>query len=324
VKIDRAEIIRRGEHTLRAEAEAVRALAGRLDPSFADAVEALFRCPGKVIITGVGKSGIIGAKIASTLTSTGTPAIFVHAAEASHGDLGMFRPGDAVIAISNSGESEEVVRIIPALKRLGLPIIGMTGGGKSTLARESDILLDISVAEEACPLGLAPTSSTTATLAMGDALAVALLSVRGFREEDFALIHPGGKLGRRWLRVADLMHTGGGLPRVSGETLLKDALVEMSSKKLGLTTVVDGEGRLSGILTDGDLRRLLERNVDFYAARVTEVMTRNPRRIEPDSLGARAVQVMEAHAITALVVTDGDGRPLGVIHLHDLLKAGVV
>jgi arabinose-5-phosphate isomerase len=319
-----SEILRQGKRTIRIEADAVRRLGPRLGDSFVRAVELLRDAPGKAVVTGVGKSGLIGQKIAATLTSTGTPAIFLHSAEAAHGDLGMLCRGDILLAISNSGEAEEILKLIPAVRRLGVTLITLTGRPKSSLARAGDVNLDVAVTEEACPLGLAPTASTTAALAMGDALAVALLKMRGFREEDFALIHPGGKLGRRWLKVSDLMHSGQALPMVRDDIVLKNALVEISHKKLGVTTVVDRAGKLRGIITDGDLRRMIERGVDFYAARVKDVMSKHPKVIDPDDLGARAVQVMEAHAITALVVVDGARRPVGIIHLHDLLKAGVV
>lgn len=322
--IDREEILKQGRKTIGIEAEAVGKLSGRLDDSFVKAVEILFDCSGRVIITGVGKSGLIGQKLAATFSSTGTPATFLHSAEAVHGDLGILCKGDVVIAISHSGETDEIRMLIPIIKRLGLPLIAMTGQSGSVLSKESDVSLDISVREEACPLGLAPTASTAATLAMGDALAVALLKIRGFREEDFAMIHPGGKLGRKWLRVEDLMHSGDSLPCVTEDTILKDAIYEISSKGLGVTLIIDGGGKLTGIITDGDLRRMIEANVDFYGTRVVDVMTRNPKRIGRDVLCAKSVQVMESHSITSLAVTDEKGRPIGVIHLHDLLKKGVV
>jgi arabinose-5-phosphate isomerase len=320
----RQQIVAQGRRTVLVEARAVRELAPRIGRDFVRAVEILLGATGKVVVTGVGKSGLVGQKIAATFTSTGTPSQFLHAAEAAHGDLGTICRGDAVLAISNSGETEEILRIVPAVKRLGVPLIAMVGAPSSSLGSRGDVCLDVSTREEACPLGLAPTSSTTATLAMGDALAVALLLQRGFREEDFALLHPGGKLGRRWLKVADLLHGGDRLPLVGEETVLKDAIYEISSKGLGMTTIVDAAGRLAGIITDGDLRRMIEHGVDFYGTIVREVMTRHPKVIDRDDLGAEAVRVMEEHAITSLVVVDGEGRPEGVIHLHDLLKAGVV
>ncbi len=322
--IDRREILRQGRRTVRIEAQAVRALASRLDPAFVDAVELLSRCRGKVIITGVGKSGLIGQKLAATFTSTGTPAVFIHSAEAAHGDLGMLCRGDILIAISNSGETEEIRKIIPAVTRIGLKVIALTGKPSSSLGKAGDVVLDISVTEEACPLGLAPTASTAAALAMGDALAVALLKIRGFREEDFALLHPGGKLGRRWLKVSELMHTGDRLPKVAERTVLTDAIYEISSKGLGVTTIVNKRGKLVGLITDGDLRRMIEAGVDFRRTRVRDVMSKKPKMIAADDLGAKAVQVMESFAITSLVVTDGENRPKGIIHLHDLLKAGVI
>jgi arabinose-5-phosphate isomerase len=275
----------------------------------------------------MGKSGLICQKIAATMASTGTPALFLHPAEGIHGDLGMLMKGDLVIAVSNSGETEEIIRILPVIKRMGLPLIAMTGKPHSALARAADVLLDIGVAEEACPLGLAPTASTTATLAMGDALAVALLMERGFREEDFALFHPGGALGKRLLlRVEDLMHGGEEVPMAHLGTPLKEALFEITSKKLGITGVGNDRGELVGVFTDGDLRRTIEKGFDALARPIGEIMTRCPKRILRSALAAEAVQIMEEHAITSLFVFDGEDRdvPVGIIHLHDLLKAGVV
>lgn len=309
---------------IRIEAEAVSGLVERLDGDFDRAVELLYSCKGRVVVTGIGKSGIIGKKIAATLTSTGTPALFLHPAEGVHGDLGIVRRGDAVIAISYSGETEELTRILPLLKRLEVHVIAMTGGKGSTLAKYSDVMLDVSVKEEACPLGLAPTASTTATLAMGDALAVALLEQRGFRAEDFAFNHPSGSLGRRLLRVKDLMHAGDSLPVVKVTQPVKEVLFEITAKRLGMTTVIDGEGRMAGIITDGDLRRALERSANLLESTAGEIMTRSPRQISADALAAEAVAVMEDHSITSLVIVAPDGRPEGVVHLHDLLKAGVV
>jgi arabinose-5-phosphate isomerase len=303
---------------LTVEAEAISALIDRIDGEFTKAVDMILVCKGRVVITGMGKSGLICQKIASTMASTGTPAFFLHPAEGIHGDLGMLMKGDVVIAVSNSGETEEIVRILPIIKRMGLPLIAMSGNGRSSLRRAADVFLDISIKEEACPLGLAPTASTTATLAMGDALAVALLSQRGFKEEDFALFHPGGTLGRKLLlRVEDLMHSGADIPMSHQHTLLKDALFEITSKKLGV---------LVGVFTDGDLRRAMEKGFDVLNRPIGEVMTRNPKRILRASLAAMAVQVMEEFSITSLFVfeTEGSGLPVGIIHLHDLLKAGVV
>jgi arabinose-5-phosphate isomerase len=321
---DMIEIARK---VLAIEAEAVSALADRIDGEFARAVEMMLACKGRVVISGMGKSGLICQKIASTMASTGTPAFFLHPAEGIHGDLGMLMKGDVVIAVSNSGETEEIVRILPVIKRMGLPLIAMSGNGRSSLRRAADVFLDISIREEACPLGLAPTASTTATLAMGDALAVALLIRRGFREEDFAMFHPGGALGRKLLlRVEDLMHTGGDIPMAHQHTLLKDALFEITSKKLGITGISDDAGVLVGVFTDGDLRRTMEKGFDVLNRPVCEVMTRNPKRILRSSLAAKAVQVMEEFSITSLFVFEAEenGIPVGIIHLHDLLKAGVV
>jgi arabinose-5-phosphate isomerase len=306
------------------EAAAIRALSDRLDDAFVRAIELIAPCGGKVVVTGMGKSGHVCRKIAATLASTGTPAFFLHAAEALHGDLGMLERKDLVLAISNSGETVEILELIPVVKRLGLPLVVMTGRADSTLGRAADVVLDVSVAEEACPLGLAPTASTTATLAMGDALAVALLEHRGFRTEDFAALHPAGTLGRKLLRVADLMHTGDAVPRVLTTTATKDMLLEITSKRLGVTAVVDGDGRLAGVVTDGDLRRALAEPGDLLSRTAGAVMSRRPKTIEAQALAATALAIMERHAITSLFVVDAAGRPEGVVHLHDLLRAGVV
>jgi arabinose-5-phosphate isomerase len=315
------------KQVLRTEAEAVLALVDRIDGRFEQAVAMLLASTGRVVITGMGKSGLICQKIAATMASTGTPALFLHPAEGIHGDLGMLMKGDVVIAVSNSGETEEITRILPVLKRMGLPLIAMAGNPKSTLARAGDVFLDISVAAEACPLGLAPTASTTATLAMGDALAVALLLERGFREEDFALFHPGGALGKRLLlRVEDLMHAGEEIPLVQEATPLKEALFEITSKKLGVTGVVDGHRDLIGVFTDGDLRRAIAQGFDVLERPIGEFMNRSPKRILRSSLAAKALQKMEQHVITSLFVFDSEGSsvPVGILHMHDLLKAGVV
>jgi len=309
---------------LEIEATAIAALAERLDESFARAVELIAGSAGKVVVTGMGKSGHVSRKIAATLASTGTPAFFLHAGEALHGDVGMLERHDLVLAVSNSGETPEILDLIPFLKRLALPLIALTGNRRSTLGQAADVVLDVSVAEEACPLGLAPTASTTATLAMGDALAVALLRHRGFRPEDFAALHPAGALGRKLLRVVDLMHVGEAMPRVTGATGMRDALVEITSKRLGVTAVTDDDGRLSGVITDGDLRRAAGRFGDLLTHTAAEVMTRHPKTIAGDALAAEAVAVMEQYAITSLFVTDPARRPIGVIHLHDLLRARVV
>ncbi|HEV8472946.1 MAG TPA: KpsF/GutQ family sugar-phosphate isomerase [Methylomirabilota bacterium] len=313
------------ERVLRLEADAIVGLIGKLDERFAQAVQVLRACAGRVIVTGMGKSGLVGRKIAATLASTGTPAYFLHPAEGVHGDLGMVARGDVVLALSNSGETDEVLAILPPLKRLGVAIVLLTGNPGSTLARQCEVVLDVSVAEEACPMNLAPTSSTTAALAMGDALAMALLEVRGLRPEDYAAVHPRGTLGwRAMFRVADLMHTGDAVPRVRAEAPLEDALVEMTKKRLGMTTVVDAEGRLLGIITDGDLRRLHLRTPSFGGVRAADVASGEPKTIAADDLAAKALEVMEAWAITSLVVIDPQRRPQGVIHMHDILRAKIV
>lgn len=320
-------ILERAKRVLEIEAKAVAALKERLNHEFVRAVELILGCEGKVVVTGVGKSGIIGKKIASTLASTGTPAFFLHPTEGIHGDLGMLDRRDVVLAISRSGETEELSQLLPLIKRQGNRLIALTGNPSSSLAKTADVVIDVGVDQEACPLGLAPTASTTAALAMGDALAVALLEERGFRREDFARLHPGGTLGRRLLlRVRDLMHVGEEFPRVGEMTSMKEVLVEMTSKRLGVTAVMDGDGRLVGVITDGDLRRALERYPDLLQRRASEIMTRNPKGIEADALAAEAVKRMEEHSITSLFVFErpGDRVPVGIIHLHDLLKAGVV
>jgi arabinose-5-phosphate isomerase len=307
------------------EAQAIVALSGRLDGDFIRAADLILHCPGRVVVSGMGKSGHVAGKIASTMASTGTPAFFVHPGEASHGDLGMITDQDVLIALSNSGESPELLTIVPIIKRKGAKLIAMTGNPSSSLAREADVHLDASVAQEACPLGLAPTASTTAALALGDALAVVLLDARGFGAEDFARSHPGGALGRRLLvHVGDLMHSGDALPKVPQTALLTEALLEMTRKGLGMTAVVDSDDNLLGLFTDGDLRRTLDKTVDIRAAKVAEVMTRNPRTIGPDRLAAEAVQIMEQHKINGLLVVDANGRLVGALNMHDLLRAGVV
>lgn len=316
------------ESALRAieiEREAIHALTDRIDDRFVRACEVIMACKGRVVVTGMGKSGHIGNKIAATLASTGTPSFFVPPGEASHGDLGMITSQDVVLGISNSGNTSEVLTILPLIKRMGAPLISMTGNENSTLAREAVANLDISVAQEACPLGLAPTSSTTATLVMGDALAVALLEARGFSTEDFALSHPGGSLGRRLLlRVSDIMHTGDQIPRVQEDTTLSGALLEISRKGLGMTTVINAEGDLVGVFTDGDLRRTLDRSVDIHNTPIAEAMTRNGRVIHDDQLAAEALNMMEELKINALPVINRDGKLTGAINMHDLLRAGVI
>ncbi len=319
-------VIDTAKRVLKIEADAISCLMDKIDNNFEEAVSLILESRGKVVVTGMGKSGLIGKKIASTLSSTGTPALFLHPAEGCHGDLGILVKNDVVIALSNSGETNEVISLLPVIRRMGIKLIAMTGERDSTLAKAGDVVLDIGVKEEACPFGLAPTASTTAALAMGDALAIALLLKRGFKEEDFALLHPAGSIGRRLLKVSDLMHTGDGLPLVSIDTLMKDAIFEITSKRLGITGVTDRDGRLVGVITDGDLRRALELGDNILSKPVSDVMTRNPKSIDRDALAARALERMEAHAITALFVHDGRKRdiPIGIIHIHDLLRAGVV
>jgi arabinose-5-phosphate isomerase len=312
------------ERVLRLEAEALLALVPRLDARFDQAVDLLLRCAGRVIVTGMGKSGLIGRKIAATLASTGTPAYFLHAAEGVHGDLGMVARGDVVVALSNSGETDEVLAILPLLKRLGIPIVLLTGSPRSTLARQCEVVLDVGVAEEACPMNLAPTCSTTAALAMGDALAMVLLDLRGLRPEDFATLHPGGALGWRALvQVRDLMHTGDQVPQVRENVGLKDVILEMTHKGLGVTTVVDGQGRLIGVITDGDLRRLHLQAGSIDGLRAGDVGSRQPKLIAAEDLAVKALEVMERFKITSLVIVDAGLRPLGILHLHDILRAKI-
>jgi arabinose-5-phosphate isomerase len=321
------EILEAARKVIQIETDAVEALSARLDEDFARAVEMILACSGRVVVTGMGKSGLICQKMAATMASTGTPTIFLHPAEGVHGDLGMLMKGDVVIAVSNSGETEEITRILPIIKRMGLPLIAMAGKSGSTLARAGDVFLDISIKEEACPLQLAPTASTTVTLVMGDALAVALLLQRGFREEDFALYHPGGTLGKRLLlRVEDLMHVGDAVPIVDADTPLKDALYTISSKKLGITGVVDDQGALIGVFTDGDLRRKIEQGIEVLNRPICELMSGKSKRILHTNLAAKALQRMEEHTITSLFVFDSEEsqKPIGIIHLHDLLKSGII
>jgi arabinose-5-phosphate isomerase len=324
----------RARRVLDVETRALAAMSERLDGSFARGLDLLLACRGKVVVTGVGKSGIVCRKIAATLASTGTPAFFLHAGEGSHGDLGSLERGDVLVAVSYAGESEEVLRLLPVARRLGIPLIALCGDPASTLARNADVTLDVGVPEEACPLGLAPTASTTATMAMGDALAVALFEERGFSAEDFALLHPAGALGRRLRRVEDIMHRGDAVPLVPEAASLKDTLVEITSKRLGVTGVVDDGAELSGIITDGDLRRALETAADVRTLTARDLMTRfrradragaPPMTIAATALAGEAVAIMERHKITSLfIVADGSRRPAGVIHLHDLLRAGIV
>jgi arabinose-5-phosphate isomerase len=312
-------------NVLRIEADAVLALAERLDAEFHEAVALIMDCRGRVVVTGMGKSGHVASKIAATLASTGTPAFFVHPAEASHGDLGMIAHDDVVIALSNSGESPEVTAILPLIKRRGARLIGMSGNPASTLARESDVHLNAAVDKEACPLNLAPTASTTAALALGDALAVTLLDARGFTPEDFARTHPGGSLGRRLLiHVRDVMHSGEALPLIERHASMKDALLEMTRKGLGMTAIVDEGGRVAGVFTDGDLRRALEKALDIHSAGIAEFMSPQPKTIGPDQLAVEAVEKMQHLKINGLLVVDPAGKLVGALNMHDLLKAGVV
>ncbi len=323
---DGANLAASGRRVVEIEAEALQALARRIDGAFSAACRVILASKGRVVATGMGKSGHIARKIAATLASTGTPAFFVHPGEAGHGDLGMITDADVVLALSYSGESDEVLALLPALKRQGNPVVAMTGRPESSLAREADVHLDVSVPAEACPLDLAPTSSTTASLAMGDALAVALLEARGFTADDFARSHPAGSLGRRLLlHITDVMHAGDDVPRVGLDASLGEALVEMSRKRLGLTAIVDADGRLQGIFTDGDLRRALDNpGLDVRAAKIAEVMTRNPKTIAADQLAVEAARLMETHQIGGLIVVDGQGRAVGALNIHDLLRARVV
>ena len=315
-----------GRRVFEIEAQALTAVAARLDGDFSAACRLMLETRGRVVCTGMGKSGHIARKIAATLASTGTPAFYVHPGEAAHGDLGMITDADVVLALSYSGESDEILLLLPVLRRQGNKLIAMTGRPNSSLAREADVHLDVSVPAEACPLDLAPTSSTTASLAMGDALAVALLEARGFTADDFARSHPAGALGRRLLlHIADVMHAGADVPRVGADATLSEALVEMSRKRLGMTAVVDGEGRLLGLFTDGDLRRALDdSDVDVRTTRIADVMTRSPKTIGSDALAVEAAQSMEAHKIGGLLVVDADNRVVGALNIHDLLRARVV
>lgn len=320
------DIIGIARRVLRIEADAVSALELKIDADFEKAVEAIFKSRGRVVVTGMGKSGLVGKKIAATLASTGTPAFFLHPAEAIHGDLGMVTSDDVVIAISNSGDTEEIVLLMPFLKRFNVTLISMTGNPASVLSREADLNIDVSVREEACPLGIVPTASTTAAMAMGDALAVSLLQKRGFREEDFAFFHPGGSLGKKlFIKVKDLMHSGDALPVVSPDMSMTDAVMVISSKRLGMTTVAGRDNKLLGILTDGDIRRGIQKGgKEFFDMKAGEVMSREPKTISEDELAAKALSIMESHSITSLVVSDEEGRPKGIIHLHDILKKGIV
>lgn len=310
---------------IQTEARAVAKLVEQINDDFVEACKLMFACKGRVVVTGMGKSGHIAGKIAATLASTGTPAFFVHPGEASHGDLGMITPQDVVLALSNSGETGEVITILPIIKRIGVPLIAMTGNPLSTLAKFATVHLDVGVSEEACPLGLAPTASTTVSLVMGDALAVSLLEARGFTKDDFALSHPGGSLGKRLLlMVSDIMRTGEHVPSVLETATISETLVEMTEKKLGMTIVVNAEQKVTGIFTDGDLRRMLRRPVDIQKTRVTEVMTRNFTYIKNNILAAEAMKIMEQNKINALVLVDEQMRACGALNMHDLIHAGIV
>jgi arabinose-5-phosphate isomerase len=326
VEPDAAALIRSGQAVVRIEARAIESLQPRIDADFVAACRLMLGCRGRVVAVGMGKSGHIARKIAATLASTGTPAFYVHPGEASHGDLGMITDADVVLALSNSGETDEVLTIVPVLRRQGNALIAMTGRPGSTLARLADVHLDVTVPEEACPLGLAPTSSTSAALVMGDALAVALLEARGFTSEDFARSHPAGSLGRRLLlHIADIMHAGDEVPRVASHATLSEALVEMSRKRLGMTAIVDAENRLLGVFTDGDLRRALDdARTDLRGTPVTSAMGRNPKTIGPEKLAVEAAHLMEEHKVSALVVVDAEQRVVGALNIHDLLRARVV
>lgn len=326
IALDPDAIAHSARTVIATEAAAIRALEPRIDGGFVEACRVILACRGRLVVTGMGKSGHIGRKIAATLASTGTPAFFVHPGEASHGDLGMILPQDVVLALSNSGETDELLFILPLIKRQGIPLIAITGNPKSSLADQADVHLDASISSEACPLGLAPTASTTAALVMGDALSIALLEARGFTAEDFARSHPAGSLGRRLLlHISDIMHSGDGVPRVSPDASLTEALMEMTRKHLGMTAVVDANGRLLGVFTDGDLRRALDdEDVNLRGARVAELMTVGPKTISADKLAIEAAQLMEAHQIHALLVVDEAQQVVGALNIHDLLRARVV
>jgi arabinose-5-phosphate isomerase len=322
---DARDLIQSAQCTIRLEIEAVEGLLAHIDADFVSACQMILASQGRVVVVGMGKSGHIGKKIAATLASTGTPAFFVHPAEASHGDMGMITGDDIILALSNSGTTNEIVTLLPLIKRLGIKLISLTGNPESTLAKAADVNLNAQVEKEACPLNLAPTSSTTAALVMGDALAVALLDARGFTAEDFAFSHPGGALGRRLLlKVEHVMHTGSELPQVARGTLLRDSLMEMTRKGLGMTAIVEADGRLAGIFTDGDLRRTLDRPIDIRQAIIDDVMTVHGKTVRADMLAAEALKIMEDNKIGALIVVDENDRPVGAFNLQDLLRAGVM
>ena len=319
------ELLANAKTVLEIEAKAVAALAQRVDERLVEAARLCLACTGRIVVIGMGKSGHVGGKIAATLASTGTPAFFVNAGEASHGDMGMITDNDVVLAISNSGETREIADLLPVIRRLSTPLVTLTGRSDSTLAAAATVNLDVSVAEEACPMNLAPTASTTAALAMGDALAIALLKQRGFSSEDFARTHPGGALGRRLLvQVADIMHKDAAIPSVLAHTAIRDGLLEMTKKSLGMTAVVDDDGRLQGMFTDGDLRRALDKKADVHKDPVSSVMTREPKTVTPPQLAYDALELMQSHQITALLVVDDERRLVGALNIHDLFRAGIM
>jgi len=324
IKLNKDKIKQTGRNVIGIEAESLLLLQKRIGDNFIKACEYLLQCEGRIVVIGMGKSGHIGSKLAATLASTGSPAFFVHPADASHGDVGMITSKDVVIAISNSGNTPEIIAILPVIKNLNVPLISLAGNADSLLAQSATVNLDVSVAREACPFNLVPTSSTTATLAMGDALAIALLETRGFTAEDFARSHPGGILGKRLLlRIEDLMRKDGAIPKVTAEVKLATALVEVTQKRMGFTAVVDGQGKLVGVFTDGDLRRALDKNLDIHTTKIAEAMSKKCKTIARNALAFEALQVMEQYAITSLVVVDDANIPVGAIHMHDLLKAGL-
>ena len=314
-----------GRTVIETEAKVINHLSSRIDHKFAQACQHLHACEGRIVVMGVGKSGHISKKIAATFASTGSPAFFIHPSEANHGDIGMMTKKDVLLVLSHSGEATEIISILPFIKRLSIPLIALTGKPESTLAKAATVHIDVSVEKEACPLGLAPTSSTTAALVMGDALAMVLLEKRGFTEQDFALSHPGGTLGRRLLLLVDeIMHKDHDIPMIHQNALLKEALVEMTHKKLGMTTIVDDQGKLVGIFTDGDVRRALDKNADVHKAPIAELMSKNPKTIPHDMLAAEALSIMENYKITSLIVVNTDAKPIGIIHIHNILKAGII
>jgi arabinose-5-phosphate isomerase len=313
------------QKVLEIEAAAIERTKSRIDDSFVKATDILMKCKGKVVVSGIGKSGLIGQKISATMSSTGTPSVFLHPTEAAHGDMGIVMKDDVVIMISHSGETDEVVDILPSIERMNIPVIAITGNVNSTLAKTADCVLDSSIAEEACPMGLAPTASTTVQLAIGDALAVAMIKLKNFKKEDFAVFHPGGSLGKKLvMKVKDIMHSGTDVPVVRDNVLLKDALVIMTTKRFGCTAVVDAAGKLTGIFTDGDLRRMIEKLGNPFETVISGIMTKDPKTISQDELAVKALAIMETKAITVLLVIDEAGKPAGIIHLHDILKSGVV